>query len=437
MEGIIKQDYVIKKGTGLFAVDHKRWVVLEGEELSYYKKPGKRRIGVINVKNATGIGPCLQLKKQPAFFIDCGKEVHQLVCESEKEANEWIRILMRIKQGRSVRGRTISLDDFEVLTVLGKGAYGKVQLVRHKGDGQVYAMKSLSKKLLVEFDLLGRTIVERNTLLRANHPFITAARYSFQSETKLFLVLEYVPGGELFSRLSEERKFSETRVKYYAAQLILAVGYLHSIGVLHRDLKPENILVDKDGYLKITDFGLVKEKMTGNQKTATFCGTADYIAPEMILGKSYDKAVDWWSIGILIFEMLYGYPPFYDQNTNAMYKSIVRDKVEFPPGGSEEVVDLISKLLEKDPSKRLGSGPTECEEIKQHPFFHGLDWKQLLLKSIPMEWKPEISDKTDTSQFDPHFTEEQATISYEDPSLISSETQSILTGFTMENSGVI
>ena len=436
-EGIIKQGYVTKLGTGLFKVFHKRWFVLEGDEISYYKKPGKKRVGVFNIKDAIGFGPYPQCKRQPAFFIDYDGRVHQMVCESTDELNEWIRVLTRVKQGRSAKVNNISLDDFVILKVLGRGAYGKVQLVQHKGDGQIYAMKSLSKKLLAEFDLLGRTLVERNTLLRANHPFITAARYSFQSETKLFLVLEYVPGGELFSRLSEERKFSEERVKYYAAQLTLAIGYLHSIGVIHRDLKPENILVDKDGYLKLTDFGLVKEKMGMKEKATTFCGTPDYIAPEMVLGKPYDKGVDWWSMGILIYEMLYGYPPFYNQNTNAMYRSIVQDKLEFPDGGSPEVVDFISKLLERDPTKRLGNGPTEYEEIKLHPFFQGLDWKQLLLKSIPMEWKPDIKDITDTSQFDPQFTEEQAAISYEDPNLISSETQNMLNGFTMENTSII
>ena len=433
--GIIKQGYASKLG-GIFKTYRKRWFVLSGEELKYFKKPGHKAVGAINIKETEGIDLDPKNKNQNCILIQELKKHHSILFPTAQEAQEWFKALTLVKKG--LMKADVKITDFTVLKVIGRGAYGKVQLVRYNGDGQIYALKSLSKRLLSQNDLIERTLIERNTLINANHPFLTSARYSFQSDTKLFLALEYVPGGELFSRLQEERKFPEHRVKLYVAQLTLAIGYLHSIGIIHRDLKPENILVDKDGYLKITDFGLAKEKMKSQDaKTCTFCGTPDYIAPEMILSKPYNKSVDWWSMGILTYEMLYGYPPFYNQNTNAMYRSILNDPLEFPKGGSSSANDFISRLLERNPEKRLGSGPSEVDEVKMHPFFAGVDWKLLLLKAVPMEWKPDLSSVTDTSQFDKEFTEEQPVVSYENPDLISSETQKMLEGFTMENSNVI
>ncbi|KAH0795400.1 AGC family protein kinase [Histomonas meleagridis] len=242
-EGVIKQGYAGKLG-GIFKTFRKRWFVLQGEELKYYKKPGHRVVGFINIKEG--------------IFRREMKRVHNMIYSTPQEAKEWLKALTIVKKKK--KKADVKITDFTVLKVIGRGAYGKVQLVRHNGDGQIYALKSLSKRLLAQYDLIGRTLTERNTLITANHPFITSARYSFQSDTKLFLALEYVPGGELFARLREERKFPEHRVKLYVAQLTLAIGYLHSIGIIHRDLKPENILVDKDGYLKITDFGLAKRR---------------------------------------------------------------------------------------------------------------------------------------------------------------------------------
>ena len=434
-EGVIKQGYACKLG-GIFKMYRKRWFVLSDNELKYFKKPGRRVVGRINIKETENIDIDPKSKHQNVIIIKDPKRLHHILFPTAQEAQEWLKELITVKKG--AKKVDVKITDFTVLKVIGRGTYGKVQLVRYNGDNQIYALKSLSKRLLAQYDLIGRTLTERNTLIRANHPFLTAARYSFQSDTKLFLVLEYVPGGELFARLREERKFPEHRVKLYVAQLTLAIGYLHSLGIIHRDLKPENILVDKDGYLKLTDFGLVKEKMDGSDaKTSTFCGTPDYIAPEMILSKPYNKSVDWWSLGILTYEMLYGYPPFYNSNTNAMYRSILNDPLVFPKGGSCDAVDFISRLLERDPARRLGSGPGKVDEVKAHPFFDGIDWKQLLLKAIPMDWKPDLSGATDTSQFDKEFTQEQPVVSYENPDLISSETQKLLEGFSMLNENVI
>ena len=207
------------------------------------------------------------------------------------------------------------------------------------------------------------------------------------------------------------------------------------MGVIHRDLKPENILIDKDGYIKLTDFGLVKVGLKKESVTSTFCGTPEYIAPEMIEGEEYGMAVDWWALGTLTYEMLFGIPPFYDTNTNAMYRSIVRSEIEFPPEASPLASDFISRLLDKNPGTRLGSGPTGSEEIKSHGFFVGVDWDALLNRTIPMEWKPEINSLLDVSQFDTVFTQEKPKLTYEDPSLVGSQVQRQLQGFTFTEEG--
>jgi serine/threonine protein kinase len=211
----------------------------------------------------------------------------------------------------------------------------------------------------------------------------------------------------LFGRLKEEQQFSEPRTQLYAAEILLGLGHLHSRGFIYRDLKPENILVDRDGHLKLTDFGLVKPKMgERNATTETFCGTPEYIAPEMLQQKPYTKAVDWWSFGILVYEMLCGLPPFYDENTNRMYRAILHDQVNFPPSMSTFAQDLIIRLLERNPRERMGSGDEDYKEIQSHSFFSGLNWEDVFNRNIKPEWVPRIKDATDTSNFDEQFTQE-------------------------------
>ena len=427
MESSVKEGWGVKQG-GLIKTWKRRWFVLSLTKLQYYKAPGQKKRGEILLSDVTEVSPAPQCSKPFPLQLVTKDRTYLISTDSEQEMNEWITSIQHAKEGKI--DREVTIDDFQILKVLGKGSYGKVQLVKHKKTGNIYAMKSLSKSLLAEYDLIERTLAEKDVLLKANHPFLVSARYTFQTETKIILVLDYVPGGELFSRLRDEHKFSLSRARMYSAQLLLGIGFLHSIGVMHRDLKPENILIDKDGYIKLTDFGLVKEKMGNGAKTKTFCGTPEYIAPEMIEGEEYGLPVDWWAFGTLLYEMLYGVPPFYDPNTNAMYRAIMRNEVDFPPEATPESVDIISKLLDKNPETRLGSGPTDFEEIKAHSFYDGLDWKALLEKTIPMEWKPTIKNITDVSQFDTEFTKETPTLTYEDPSLIGSNVQTQLQGFT-------
>ncbi|CAI7792694.1 unnamed protein product [Closterium sp. NIES-53] len=237
------------------------------------------------------------------------------------------------------------------------------------------------------------------------HPFLVPLRWALQSETRLFLILDFMPGGELFFHLKRERRFKDDRARLYAAELLLALGHLHSLGVIYRDLKPENILLDAQGHVRIADFGLAKEHIADNSSASTFCGTPEYLAPEVLGGKGHGRAVDWWSLGILLFEMVVGVPPFYDRNVNIMYNKIVNAPLVFPITVTNFYLrDLISKLLVREPSLRLGAGPTDAAEIMRHEFFRGMDWDRLYAREVPPPFVPSSKGMEDVSNFDKSFT---------------------------------
>ncbi|KAJ3374877.1 AGC/AKT protein kinase [Allomyces macrogynus ATCC 38327] len=297
----------------------------------------------------------------------------------------------------------LSAADFDLLKVVGKGSFGKVLQVRKKDTGRIYAMKILNKKDIIARQEVAHTLSERNVLVQANSPFLVGLKFSFQTADKLYLVLDYMNGGELFYHLQNEQVFSEHRAKFYTAELVLALEHLHRHGIVYRDLKPENVLLDSTGHVALTDFGLCKENLY-DATTNTFCGTAEYLAPEVLQGTGYGRAVDWWSLGILLYEMTAGIPPFYSDNTNLMYNKILFEEIQFPPGFSPEAQSLIRALLERDPRGRLGSGADDADAIKAHPFFADIDWHQLRKKQIRPPFKPHVESETDTSNFDPAFT---------------------------------
>lgn len=379
---------------------------------------------------------CFKLKKGDKFII-----YH---AENEKVFSDWISQISLIynneknisnnsKTNEQKTKTKVSLDDFHIIKVIGRGYYGKVFLVRYKGDGKLYALKAMSKAKIAEDNIIKQILEERNILFQNQHPFLTKAFFTFQTDAKVFIVLEYIPGGELFTRLKEEGKFSERRAQLYAAELVLGIGHLHQHGILYRDLKPENILVDSDGHLKITDFGFAKSfiKKEGEIMTSTFCGTPEYLPPEVFRQLPYSRSVDWWSLGVILFEMLSGYQPFYNENPQKMCKAILFGKVEYPNYFSANAKDLCSKLLEKDPKRRIGSGPTDAEEIKKHDFFIGINWNNVINKKTKPRWIPTISNDVDTSNFDDEFTKEPTNVSYCDPSLVPEEAQFAFQGFTL------
>lgn len=443
MSSPTKEGWMTKQG-GMIKSWKRRWFSLVGTNLFYSEKQGKKELGTINLKEVTDVSDAPESKKSCAFkLVVPNVRTYIIAADNDKDKQDWMAAIKNAigssnssvpapasKPSGGDKQPALSLDDFALIRVLGRGTYGKVTLVRSKRDGKVYAMKSMSKKQLEESDQVQQTIQERDVLLKTRYPFLVCAYWSFQKPEKIFMVLDYVPGGELFKRLKEEGQFSEKRTQLYAAEILLGLGFLHKLDFVYRDLKPENILVDRDGHLKITDFGLVKQNMKAGSTTSTFCGTSEYIAPEMLQQNPYTKSVDWWSFGILVFEMLTGLPPFFDDNVNKMYRMIVTQDVDFPAYISPVAKDLISKLLTKDPEKRLGNGPSDSEEIKAHPFFDGLNWDDVINKRIKPEWQPEIKNDTDTGNFDPEFTNENAIVSYEDASIIDQHTQAEFTGFT-------
>ncbi|KAF9906365.1 serine/threonine protein kinase psk1 [Lobosporangium transversale] len=298
-------------------------------------------------------------------------------------------------------------DDFKFLKVIGRGAYGKVYLVRHIATNALYAMKVLKKaSIIVHAKDTECTMSERKILEAIRHPFIVKLHYAFQTDHRLYLILEYASGGELFTHLATERMFSEENTAFYAAQLVLALEHLHSLGIIYRDLKPENIMLNAHGDIILTDFGLSKVPLENSDgRTNTVCGTIEYMAPEVVSGKThYDRTVDWWSLGIVVHDMLTGSPPFVASNRKKTMDAILNKKLNLPYYLSSDAKDLLTKLLKRTPSARLGYGPKGIENIKNHRFFRKINWKLLALRELDPPIVPFLSDPESVENFNSDFT---------------------------------
>eukprot|EP00123_Amoebidium_parasiticum_P011290 comp20628_c1_seq2/m.26684 comp20628_c1_seq2/g.26684 ORF comp20628_c1_seq2/g.26684 comp20628_c1_seq2/m.26684 type:complete len:416 (-) comp20628_c1_seq2:18-1265(-) len=331
------------------------------------------------------------------------------------------------------RRERVGPEDFDLLKVLGQGGYGKVFLVRQnegRQRGQLYAMKVLRKATIVRRQKDTEHIkTERSVLEDVSHPFIVGLQYAFQTEGKLYLILDYLPGGELFTYLEKELTFTEPTAQFYAGEMALALGHLHSLGIIYRDLKPENILLDAEGHVVLTDFGLSKEAIIGNGRTNTFCGTIEYMAPEILLQQGHNQAVDWWSLGALLHDILIGEPPFTGSSRKHTMEKILRAKLNLPASLSAQAASLLTGLLRKNPNVRLGAGPGDVEDIKQHPFFEGLNWDDLLMRRIRPPIQPTVDYAEDVSNFDSRFTSQPPVDSPCESSLSSSQVN-IFKGFT-------
>jgi len=302
--------------------------------------------------------------------------------------------------------RVPSLDDFTLMKVIGKGSYGKVMLVRHKNEKDtVYAMKMLRKENVIKRNQVEHTKTERNVLEAVSHPFIVTLHYAFQTPKKLYFVLEYCPGGELFFHLSRAGRFSEGRGRFYASEIMLAIEYLHRLNIIYRDLKPENILLDAEGHVKLTDFGLSKEGIQDNYSAKSMCGTPEYLAPEILDKKGHGKAVDWYSLGALMYEMLTGLPPFYTRDRDKLFERIRRGDLTYPSYVSKVAQELLKALLTGDPTQRLGGGVGDGEEVKAHPFFLGIDWVATTQRRVTPPFRPNISQEGDVKYFDKEFVD--------------------------------
>ena len=293
----------------------------------------------------------------------------------------------------------LGIDDFEIFSTLGTGTFGRVRLVKLRGihNSQPFALKMLKKSVIIKLKQLEHIRSEKAILERVRHPFIINLINTFQDQSYVYMLLEYVCGGELFSRLRREGRFANDVALFYTCEILLVFEYLHGFNIAYRDLKPENILIDQKGHVKITDFGFAK---VITEYTYTLCGTPEYLAPEIIQGSGHEKSVDWWALGILIYEMIAGFPPFYDENPMAIYQKILSGRIEFSRVFGHRVKNLVKKLLQADVSKRLGCWGKGAEEVKKHKWFQGVEWSKVLNKEIPSPWCPEVSSYDDTHLFD-------------------------------------
>jgi len=439
---VIKQGYIKKKAEHLKDWRQRYFILKDNGEFIGYRKEPSTEAELTNILNNFTVKNCeIILTDRPKKFTFIIRGLHLTTVvertfhtESEDERQSWVNAIENVKRKLedgeivetdeandpsnpfSKRGETkkrtgkskVTFENFEFLKVLGKGTFGKVILCREKATNQLYAMKILKKEVIIKKDEVEHTMTEKRVLQRTDHPFLLTLKYSFTTVDRLCLVTEYVNGGELYFHLARERQFSEERTRFYGAEIICAIDYLHRKAIIYRDLKLENLLLDKDGHIKIADFGLCKEEIRYGKTTRTFCGTPEYLAPEVLDDHDYGQAVDWWGLGIVMYEMMIGKLPFYNQNTDIMFGNILVEDVRFPRNVtiSAEARDLLLGLLVKDPAKRLGGGPSDAREIKNHDFFEPINWDELEQKKITPPFKPQVLSETDTRNFDIEFTGE-------------------------------
>ncbi|UJR25236.1 hypothetical protein I4U23_006588 [Adineta vaga] len=381
--------------------------------------------------------------KQNAFIIHFNQmKIERLFAASnQQDREEWITIIERINQQTTphlqhqlqsskidypmitndnrdnteneyssmneVFTRRPQINDFEYLKILGRGTFGKVVLCRERTTQRIFAMKMLRKSLVVSNNEIVHTMDENRILRRIRHPFITNLICAFTTSDRLCLVMECVNGGELFFHLNREKRFSEERTRFYVAEIACVIGYLHWRKIIYRDIKLENILLDRFGHIKLVDFGLCKTNVTFGQTTVTFCGTPQYIAPEILRMTSYTNAIDWWGVGVVMYECLVGRLPFADSKSqDGLFQKILNHEPNYPSILSPLASDLIKGFLKKEPTERVGSGIEDVVEVERHPFFGNIPFRFYEEKKIEPPFRPELDSDTDTRYFDAEFTNE-------------------------------
>ncbi|ELR11956.1 PHprotein kinase domain containing protein [Acanthamoeba castellanii str. Neff] len=404
--------------------------------------------GAIPLKDVGSVRAEDYKDKKHCFKVMTSSRSYYIIATSHEEMKGWIDSLTheRKKFGETshermkrsgynppaLAAKQVTVEDFETLNVIGSGGFGKVYQVRYKPTDQIMAMKVLNKKSIVEADEVVKLRTERSILTKLDSPFLVKLHFSFQNPNKIFFAMDYINGGELFFHLQQqERGFTPERVKFYAAEILLGVEYLHTKGIIYRDLKPENVLISADGHVRMTDFGISKEGLNAkDDRTATFCGTPEYLAPEVLEGKEYGKEVDWWSYGTLVYEMLVGVPPFYSEDVQVMYRKILNDPVDVKAIKERDpdpaAADLIQGLLERNVQKRL----VDPEVLKKHPYFASIDWEKLNRLEITPPFVPAVKGDDDTSQIDPTFTRQKPALSIAGEDVLSKTAQQQFMNFT-------
>lgn len=365
---------------------------------------------IIHTRSHSLIGPSPRIA--PSSSIQFGSFEGETGSQSSDEDGE-VGIIHEKREGEGEKEvRKMCPGEFEILRVVGRGAFGKVFQVRKKGsngnfdgggeDG-IFAMKVMRKDTIIKKNHVDYMRAERDILTKVVHPFIVQLQCSFQTKSKLYLILDFINGGHLFYHLYRQGIFSEDQAKVYTAEIVSAVSHLHKNGIVHRDLKPENILMDTEGHVMLTDFGLAKE-IDESSRSNSMCGTTEYMAPEILLSKGHNKDADWWSVGILLFEMITGQPPFTHNNRKKLQERIIKEKIKLPPYLTSEAHSLLRGLLQKEPSMRLGSGPNGGEDIKNHKWFKPINWKKLEARELQPKFKPDVDGKDCTANFDKCWT---------------------------------
>lgn len=331
------------------------------------------------------------------------------------------------------------LEDFELLRVIGRGSYAKVLMVELKQSRRIYAMKVIKKEMFYgnENEDIDWVQTEKHVFEQAsNYPFLVGLHSCFQNRSRLFFVIEFVRGGDLMYHMQRKRKLSEPEAQFYAAEISLALDFLHMRGIIYRDLKLDNVLLDHEGHIKLTDYGMCKEGIGPGDKTSTFCGTPNYISPELLRGDVYDFSVDWWALGVLLYEMLAGKSPFdmLDKSEDALFQTILEKTIRIPRSLSVAAQNILKAFLKKDPTERLGCDPKRgFSEIKSHPFFNQIDWDQLERRQVTPPYTPPTESDRDLAHFDPDFTQQPVCFTPDNEDTISKLDQSEFDGFEYVN----
>ena len=342
--------------------------------------------------------------KAPLLAL-CGKTARYTDSYNGRSENDMMR--------SSIRKGAIGKDSFRILKVIGRGSFGKVFLVEKKDSKEIFAMKVLKKENILQRNQITHTKTERQVLQKANScEFLMTMHYAFQTADKLYIVMDFLNGGELYFHLRNEQTFDENRIRFYASEIILGLETLHKEGIIYRDLKPENILLDNEGHIRLTDFGLSKTGIfkRNTDMTYTICGTPEYLAPEIIRGEGHGKAVDWWSLGTMLYEMWAGKPPYQQKNKMQLLAMIATKKVDFGPiaKASSDFFNLIRRLLQHNPNRRLGGSDEDAEELKRHPFFASVNWEDVRQMKVEPPFKPKLNDLRDTQNIDMAYLKERA-----------------------------
>ncbi|XP_014480747.1 PREDICTED: RAC serine/threonine-protein kinase-like isoform X3 [Dinoponera quadriceps] len=425
---IVKEGWLQKRGEHIKNWRSRYFVLRDDGTLVGFKaKPDQQMATSAQPLNNFTVRGCQIMsveKPRPYTFVIRGLQWTTVIertfhVETEQEREDWVAAIRYVatrlaneeqQQEQPQMQQSSSSEDVDMESSIGTRSDSCTSLGVVSTDIDGGSIDELSAKFSVQGTSSSKSTGKKKVSLK----------YSFQTADRLCFVMEYVNGGELFFHLSRSRVFGEDRTRFYGAEIISALGYLHSQGIIYRDLKLENLLLDKDGHIKIADFGLCKEDITYGRTTKTFCGTPEYLAPEVLEDNDYGRAVDWWGVGVVMYEMMCGRLPFYNRDHEKLFTLILLEEVRFPRTISNEARDMLGGLLIKDPSRRLGGGPNDAKDIMNHAFFSCINWTDLVQKKIPPPFKPQVTSDIDTRYFDSEFTGESVELTPPDQGCLGS-----------------